>query len=61
MISFVLSVFLMFIFEREREREHEHGRGRDRQGDRESQAGSTLSAQSQTWGSGPQTMSHDLS
>ena len=35
---------LLFIFERERKTEHEQERGREREGDRESQAGSRLSA-----------------
>ena len=37
----------------EREGEHEWGRGRERQGERESQAGSTLPVQSLIWGSNP--------
>ena len=45
--------FKFIYFEREREREltHELGRGRDTGRERESQAGSMISAQSQTWGS----------
>ena len=50
----VLNIFFKFIyFEREREREREHvsRRGTERKGERESQAGSALSAQSVRWGS----------
>ena len=52
--------FLKFIcFERERERERERtwaGVGAEREGRRESQEGSTLSAQSPTWGQNPRTV-----
>ena len=48
-----VSIFFKFIyFERERGREG----GADREGERESQAGSTLPAQSPTWGSNLRTL-----
>ena len=52
-IFFVLSLFLFIL--RGRERAREQGRGRER-GEKESQAGSALSAQSPTWGLIPQTL-----
>ena len=61
--SFCYFLSLFIYFERDREGERE-GRRREsingwqaeREGERESQAGSTLSVQSQTWGSTPWTM-----
>ena len=51
----------MFIFERERERERESTSGGEAERERETQnlkwaLGSELSAQSPTWGPGPQTV-----
>ena len=45
----------MCIFEREREggRENELGRGREREGDKRSEVGSVLTAESPTWGLEP--------
>ena len=51
---FFLSIYLFIYFERERERERESRGGAERKGERESQAGSMLSAWSLTWGSIPQ-------
>ena len=45
------------IFEREREREQAHGQSRaEREGNRESEAGSALSAKSPMWGLNPRIM-----
>ena len=59
---FYLSSFVYFEKEREWEREREtmSKGGAETEEERESQAGSTLSASSPTQGSIPQTMSHDL-
>ena len=56
--SHLVLSWILFIVERERERERagmSRG-GAEREGNRESQAGSKLSAQSPTWGSNPRTV-----
>ena len=50
------STFYVSIYPSIYERERESRRGAKIEGDRESQAGSTLPVQSPTWGSNPQTM-----
>ena len=50
-----LKIFFLFIL-RGREREHKLGRNRERGREKESHAGSTVSAQSLTWGSNPWTV-----
>ena len=58
-----ISIFLSLFILRERERKTHSSWGgvqRERAGERESQAGSTLSVQSPMQGSIPQTIDHDL-
>ena len=53
MVCFI--VVYLFIFERDRESTSGAGAEREREGERESQMGSTLSAQTPTWGSSSQS------
>ena len=55
-ITFRITFFCLFIFEREGESTCKQRRGREREGDRKSEAGSALTTESSKWGSNSWTL-----